>query len=159
MFGAKLSWCQIVRCQIVLVPNCPGAKLSVFIILVPNCPMPNCPVPNCPTIHYNNITTLSLEKGIFVGISGADRVDDDVAPQRDGADVGDSEQIRSHPTRLPACLCLAACWRASWMVKGDRKISPSRWSWLGEEEEEAKVTPAKWAMHSQRNPKDVLVSF
>ena len=26
--GAKLSWCQIVRCQIVLVPNCPGAKLS-----------------------------------------------------------------------------------------------------------------------------------
>ena len=67
MFGAKLSWCQIVRCQIVLVPNCPGAKLSVFIILVPNCPLllswcqivrfiilvpncqvPNCPVPNCP---------------------------------------------------------------------------------------------------------------
>ena len=39
MFGAKLSWCQIVRCQIVLVPNCPGAKLSVFIILVPNCPL------------------------------------------------------------------------------------------------------------------------
>ena len=122
MFGAKLSWCQIVRCQIVLVPNCPGAKLSVFIILVPNCPMANCPVPNCPTIHYNNITTLSLEKGIFVGISGADRVDDDVAPQRDGADVGDSEQIRSHPTRLPACLCLAMGWRASWMVKGDKKI-------------------------------------
>merc|ERR1711873_290103 len=30
--GAKLSWCQIV-----LVPNCPGAKLSTFIILVPNC--------------------------------------------------------------------------------------------------------------------------
>ena len=26
--GAKLSWCQIVQCQIVLVPNCPGAKLS-----------------------------------------------------------------------------------------------------------------------------------
>ena len=136
MFGAKLSWCQIVRCQIVLVPNSPGAKLSTFIILVPNCPlllswcqivpfiilMPNCPVPNCPTIHYNNITTLSLEKGIFVGISGADRVDDDVAPQRDGADVGDSEQIRSHPTRLPACLCLAMGWRASWMVKGDKKI-------------------------------------
>ena len=39
MFGAKLSWCQIVRCQIVLVPNCPGAKLSAFIILVPNCPL------------------------------------------------------------------------------------------------------------------------
>ena len=39
MFGAKLSWCQIVRCQIVLVPNCPGAKLSTFIILVPNCPL------------------------------------------------------------------------------------------------------------------------
>ena len=56
-------------CQIVLVPNCPGAKLSTFIILVPNCslllsscqivpfiilvpncPVPNCPVPNCPTI-------------------------------------------------------------------------------------------------------------
>ena len=28
MFGAKLSWCQIVRCQIVMVPNCPAAKLS-----------------------------------------------------------------------------------------------------------------------------------
>ena len=67
MFGAKLSWCQIVRCQIVLVPNCPGAKLSAFIILVPNCPLllswcqivrfiilvPNCPVPNCPTICEN----------------------------------------------------------------------------------------------------------
>ena len=39
MFGAKLSWCQIVRFQIVLVPNCLGAKLSVFIILVPNCPL------------------------------------------------------------------------------------------------------------------------
>ena len=114
--GAKLSGCQIVRFYYL------GAKLSVFIILVPNCPMPNCPVPNCPTIHYNNITTLSLEKGIFVGISGADRVDDDVAPQRDGADVGDSEQIRSRPTRLPTCLCLAACWRASWMVKWDTKI-------------------------------------
>ena len=24
MFGAKLSWYQIIRCQIVLVPNCPG---------------------------------------------------------------------------------------------------------------------------------------
>ena len=46
------------------MPNCLGAKLSVFIILVPNCPLllswcqivpfiilvPNCPVPNCPTI-------------------------------------------------------------------------------------------------------------
>ena len=68
------SWCQIVR-FIMLVPNCPGAKLSgaklsVFImlvpncpgaklsgaklswcqiVLVPNCPVPNCPVPNCPT--------------------------------------------------------------------------------------------------------------
>ena len=65
MFGAKLSWCQIVRCQIVLVPNCPGAKLSTFIILVPNCPfllswcqivlfiilVPNCPVPNCPVLN------------------------------------------------------------------------------------------------------------
>ena len=74
MFGAKLSWCQIVRCQIVLVPNCPGAKLSTFIILVQNCPhllswcqivrfiilVPNCPgaklstfiilVPNCPLL-------------------------------------------------------------------------------------------------------------
>ena len=69
MFGAKLSWCQIVRCQIVLVPNCPGAKLSTFIILVPNCPLllswcqiarfiilvPNCPVPNCPTIHIDHL--------------------------------------------------------------------------------------------------------
>ena len=82
MFGAELSWCQIVRCQIVLVPNCPGAKLSTFIILVlncplllswcqivpfiilvpncpvPNCPVPNCPVPNCPTtmtFHSSNI--------------------------------------------------------------------------------------------------------
>ena len=57
--GAKLSWCQIVRCQIVRfyyvgaklswcqivrVPNCPAQ-----IVLVPNCPVPNCQVPNCPT--------------------------------------------------------------------------------------------------------------
>merc|ERR1711978_481033 len=63
-FSLFLSWCQIVRCQIVLVPNCPGAKLSTFIILVPNCPLllswcqivpfiilvPNCLLPNCPTI-------------------------------------------------------------------------------------------------------------
>ena len=26
-----------------LVPDCPDAKLSVIIILVPNCPVPNCP--------------------------------------------------------------------------------------------------------------------
>ena len=65
VLGAKLSWCQIVlgakltlvaklssftlRCQLVLVPNCPkwkfvqGAKLSSFtlrcqIVLMPNCP-------------------------------------------------------------------------------------------------------------------------
>ena len=57
------SWCQIVR-FIMLVPNCPGAKLSgaklsVFIMLVPNCPgaklsgakLSWCQivrVPNCP---------------------------------------------------------------------------------------------------------------
>ena len=67
------SWCQIVR-FIMLVPNCPGAKLSgaklsVFIMLVPNCPgaklsgaklswcqivlVPNCPVPNCPTTELS----------------------------------------------------------------------------------------------------------
>ena len=39
MFGAKLSWCQIARCQIVLVPNCLGAKLSAFIILEPKFPL------------------------------------------------------------------------------------------------------------------------
>ena len=38
MFGAKLSWCQIVRCQIVRFYY-HGAKLSAFIILVPNCPL------------------------------------------------------------------------------------------------------------------------
>ena len=59
MFAANAFWCQIVRCQIILVPNCfltnqivhfimlvpncpgaklSGAKLSVFIMLVPNCP-------------------------------------------------------------------------------------------------------------------------
>merc|ERR1711978_378678 len=51
--GAKFSWCQIVHFYYL------GAKLSAFIILVPNCPLyylraklpvPNCPVPNCPTI-------------------------------------------------------------------------------------------------------------
>ena len=76
MFGAKLSWCQIVRCQIVLVPNCPGAKLSTFIILVPNCPLllswcqivpfiilvPNCPVPNCPV---PNCPTIKIRYHIF----------------------------------------------------------------------------------------------
>ena len=59
------SWCQIVR-FIMLVPNCPGAKLSgaklsVFIMLVPNCPgaklsgakLSWCQivlVPNCPLL-------------------------------------------------------------------------------------------------------------
>ena len=38
----KKLWCQIVR-FIRVVPNCPGTKLSVFTILVPNCPVPNCP--------------------------------------------------------------------------------------------------------------------
>ena len=33
MFGAKLSWCQIVHFYYL------GAKLSAFIILVPNCPL------------------------------------------------------------------------------------------------------------------------
>ena len=28
-----MSWCQIVRCQIVLVPNCLSAQLSVFLFL------------------------------------------------------------------------------------------------------------------------------
>ena len=48
-------WCRILR-FIMLVPNCPGAKLSGAklswsqIVRVPNCPVPNCPVPNCPTI-------------------------------------------------------------------------------------------------------------
>ena len=69
MYRAKMSWCQIVRCQIVLVPNCPGAKLSAFIISVPNCPfllswcqifrfiilVPNCPVPNCPVLNCPTI--------------------------------------------------------------------------------------------------------
>ena len=32
---SKLS--QIFWCQIALVPNCPGAKLSVFKLLVPTC--------------------------------------------------------------------------------------------------------------------------
>ena len=76
--GAKLSWCQIVWCQIVRcqivwcqivqcqivwcqivrVPNCRGDKLSganlswCQIVLVPNCLVPNCPVPNCPTTVY-----------------------------------------------------------------------------------------------------------
>merc|ERR1712240_901539 len=72
----KLNWCQIVRCQIVLVPNCPGAKLSTFIILVPNCPLllswcqivpfiilvPNCPVPNC---SVPNCPTIKIRYHIF----------------------------------------------------------------------------------------------
>ena len=82
MFGAKLSWCQIVRCQIVLVPNCPGAKLSTFIILVPNCPLllswcqivrfiilvPNCPVPNCPVPNcpVPNCPTIQITLLFFI---------------------------------------------------------------------------------------------
>ena len=52
--GAKLSGAKL-SVFIMLVPNCPGAKLSgaklswCQIVLVPNCPVPNCPVPNCPT--------------------------------------------------------------------------------------------------------------
>ena len=75
----KTLWCQIVG-FIMLVPNCPGAKLSVFTMLVPNGPffilvpnspfaflvpnhpfllywcqivrVPNCPVPNCSVPNY-----------------------------------------------------------------------------------------------------------
>ena len=78
-FNISNVWCQIVLVPNCPVPNCPGAKmsgcqivhfyylgakLSAFIILVPNCPLLlswcqnfrfiilvlNCPVPNCPTI-------------------------------------------------------------------------------------------------------------
>ena len=45
------------------MPNCPGAKLSTFIILVPNCPAPNCPVPNCPVLNCPTILAHIL--GIF----------------------------------------------------------------------------------------------
>ena len=71
MFGAKLSWCQIVRCQIVLVPNCPGAKLSTFIILVPNCLLLLfwCQIvrfiillPNCPTIRLGRFWNSNCRK-------------------------------------------------------------------------------------------------
>ena len=61
--GATLSWCQIVRCQIVraaklyAVPNCPGAKLSA----VPNCPGAKLSaVPNCPR------TQIGLSVGCLV---------------------------------------------------------------------------------------------
>ena len=61
--GAKLSGWQIVHFYysgaklsvfIILVPNClfllSWCQVVRFIILVPNCPVPICPVPNCPTI-------------------------------------------------------------------------------------------------------------
>ena len=58
------SWCHVVR-FIMLVPNCPdaklsGAKLSIFfgaklsrcqIVWVPTCPVPTCPVQNCLITH------------------------------------------------------------------------------------------------------------
>ena len=45
--GAKLSGAKL-SVFTMLVPNCPGAKLSgaklsIFIMFVPNCPVPNCP--------------------------------------------------------------------------------------------------------------------
>ena len=69
-------WCQIVLVPNCPVPNCPGAKLSTFIILVPNCPLllswcqivpfiilvPNCPVPNCPV---PNCPTIKIRYHIF----------------------------------------------------------------------------------------------
>ena len=84
------SWCQIVR-FIMLVPNCPGAKLSgaklsVFIMLVPNClgaklsgaklswcqivRVQNCPVPNCPTTKLGKVNSpmgvaSTLQVGLF----------------------------------------------------------------------------------------------
>ena len=51
--GVKLSWCQIVRCQIVLVSNCPVSNcprcqiVRCQIVLVSNCP-PTWAVSNCP---------------------------------------------------------------------------------------------------------------
>ena len=59
--GAKLSGAKL-SVFIMLVPNCPGAKLSgaklswCQIVLVPNCPVPNCPVPNCPTTEDGPVT-------------------------------------------------------------------------------------------------------
>ena len=49
MFGAKLSWCQIVHFYYL------GAKLSAFIILVPNCPVLNCPTIIPSNNNKNNI--------------------------------------------------------------------------------------------------------
>ena len=73
MFGAKLSWCQIVRCQIVLVPNCPGAKLSTFIILVPNCPLllswcqiVRCQIVRCQIVLQSKSGTIFFISNIYI---------------------------------------------------------------------------------------------
>ena len=68
MFGAKLSWCQIVRCQIVLVPNCPGAKLSTFIILVPNCPLllSWCQIVRCQIVLQSKSGTIFFISNIYI---------------------------------------------------------------------------------------------
>merc|ERR1712223_885979 len=63
MFGAKLSWCQIVRCQIVLVPKCPlllswcqivlfyylGAKLSALLSW--------CQIVRCQIVRINGVSS------------------------------------------------------------------------------------------------------
>ena len=72
------SWCQIVR-FIMLVPNCPGAKLSgaklsVFIMLVPNCPgaklsgakLSWCQIVRCQIVLPPLICPLMISKAVQV---------------------------------------------------------------------------------------------
>merc|ERR1711954_330863 len=73
MGGAKLSGAKLSWCQIVLVPNCPGAKLSTFIILVPNCPLllSWCQIVRCQIVNisgkiwYLILAEIAKKKGIF----------------------------------------------------------------------------------------------
>ena len=72
MFGAKLSWCQIVRCQIVLVPNCPlllswcqivrfyylGAKLSPL--------LSRCQIVQCQIVLQSKSGTIFFISNIYI---------------------------------------------------------------------------------------------
>ena len=76
MFGAKLSWCQIVRCQFVRVPNCPfllswcqivrfyylGAKLSV---LLSRCQIVRCQIVQCQIVRCQIVLPPKKRTALF----------------------------------------------------------------------------------------------
>jgi len=77
-FSLFLSWCQIVRCQIVLVPNCSGAKLSWCQIvrfyylgdklspLLSWCQIVRCQIVRCQIVLQSKSGTIFFISNIYI---------------------------------------------------------------------------------------------